>query len=111
MDGGILGRSDDMFQFAGVNIFPSGIENLIRQVEEFSSEYQIVVPKLGSGKHMKVRVDPATAEISKGKMAQAVKKFIDTFKYRITVTPDVEIAKVGELPRFVLKAKRLIRET
>ncbi|MBE9522284.1 MAG: phenylacetate--CoA ligase family protein [Proteobacteria bacterium] len=111
LDGGILGRSDDMFQFAGVNIFPSGIENLIRQVEEFSSEYQIVVPKLGSGKRMKIRVEPASNQISEVEMDQAVQQFIDTFKYRITVTPDVEIAKIGELPRFELKAKRLIRET
>ncbi|MBU1903282.1 MAG: phenylacetate--CoA ligase family protein [Proteobacteria bacterium] len=111
LDGGILGRSDDMFQFAGVNIFPSAIENLIRQVPEFSSEYQIVVPKFGSGKHMKIRVEPASPEISKEGMAQAVKRFIETFRYRITVTPDVEIAEIGELPRFELKAKRLIRET
>ena len=86
LDGGILGRADDMFQFAGVNIFPSAIENFIRQVPEFSSEYQIVVPKLGSGKHLKIRVEPASPEISKEAMTRAVKKFIETFKYQITVT-------------------------
>ena len=111
LDGGILGRSDDMFQFAGVNIFPSAIENLIRQVPEFSNEYQIVVPKLGTGKHMTIRVEPGSPEIAEEGMAQAVKKFIETFKYRITVTPHVEIAEMEELPRFELKAKRLIRET
>jgi phenylacetate-CoA ligase len=110
LDGGVLGRSDDMFQFAGVNIFPSGIENLIREVPEFSDEYQIVVPKIGTGKHLTVRVEPATPDISKQRMEQAVKQFVETFKYRITITPDVEIAKIGELPRFELKAKRLIRE-
>ena len=111
LDGGILGRSDDMFQFAGVNIFPSAIENIIRQVEEFSSEYQIVVPQIGSGKHIKIRVEPATADVSKERMKLAVKQFIETFKYRITITPDVEIVEIGKLPRFELKAKRLIRET
>lgn len=110
LDAGILGRSDDMFQFAGVNIFPSAIENLIRQVPEFSNEYQIVIPKFGSGKHIRIRVEPASSEITKEGMTQAVKGFIENFKYRITVTPDVEIAEMGELPRFELKAKRLIRE-
>jgi phenylacetate-coenzyme A ligase PaaK-like adenylate-forming protein len=43
-------------------------------------------------------------------MARAVEKFIETIKYRITITPDVEITQIGELPRFELKAKRLIRE-
>ena len=111
LEGGILGRSDDMFQFAGVNIFPSGIENLIRQVKEFSSEYQIVVPRQGSGKRMKIRVEPASDRVSGPEMERAVSRFIEAFKYRITVTPDVEVAEVGELPRFELKAKRLIRET
>jgi len=110
LDGGVLGRSDDMFQFAGVNIFPSGIENLIREVPEFSDEYQIVVPKIGTGKHLTIRVEPATHDISKERMGQAVRQFVETFKYRITITPDVEIVKIGELPRFELKAKRLIRE-
>ena len=109
--GGILGRSDDMFQYSGVNIFPSAIENLIRQVEEFSNEYQIVVPKIGSGKHIKIRIEPATLDVSGERMQQAVEQFIQTFKYRITVTPDVEILEIGKLPRFELKAKRLIRET
>jgi phenylacetate-CoA ligase len=110
LDGGILGRSDDMFQFAGVNVFPSAIENLIRQVPEFSNEYQIVIPKMGSGKHIKIRIEPETAEIADQQMAQAVKKFVETVKYRITITPDVEVVGIGDLPRFELKAKRLIRE-
>lgn len=110
LDGGILGRSDDMFQFAGINIFPSAVENFIREVPEFSNEYQIVIPKMGSGKHLKIRVEPATADIFKEKMDEAVKKFIETVKYRITITPDVEIVEIGDLPRFELKAKRVIRE-
>lgn len=111
LEGGVLGRSDDMFQFAGVNIFPSGIENLIRDVEEFSNEYQIVVPKIGTGRHLKIRVEPSTAHLSRERMEQAVKQFIENFKYRITVTPDIEVVEAGKLPRFELKAKRLIRET
>lgn len=110
LDGGILGRADDMFQFAGVNIYPSAIENLVREVEEFSTEYQIVVPKIGSGKHLKVRVEPAAADISSEIMKRAVEKFIETVKYRITITPDVEMVGMGELPRFEMKAKRLIIE-
>ncbi len=110
LDGGVLGRSDDMFQFAGVNIFPSGVENLIREVAEFSNEYQLIVPKMGRGKRLKIRVEPATPGIPKERIKQAVKEFIETVKYRITITPDVEIVQIGELPRFELKAKRVIRE-
>ncbi|MFP3927895.1 MAG: hypothetical protein ACLFUP_03255, partial [Desulfobacteraceae bacterium] len=107
---GILGRSDDMFQFAGVNIFPSAIENLIRQEEAFSNEYQIVVPRMGSGRRLRRRVEPASDLISGEVMKRTVEKFTETFKYRITVTPEVEVVPAGDLPRFELKAKRLIRE-
>jgi phenylacetate-CoA ligase len=110
LDGGILGRSDDMFQFAGVNIFPSAIENLIRQVDAFSNEYQIVVPKMGSGKRLRIRVEPASAQVSGEAMEAAVRELIGTFKYRITVTPEVQVVGMGDLPRYELKAKRLIRE-
>jgi len=110
LDGGVLGRSDDMFQFAGVNIFPSAIENFVRDVEEFSNEYQLVVPKMGSGQHLKIRVEPVTLETSKEGMDRAIQLFIETVRQRITITPDVEVVEIGKLPRFELKATRVIRE-
>ncbi len=110
LEGGILGRSDDMFQFAGVNVFPSAIENVIRNVDRFSNEYQIVVPKIGSGKRLKIRVEPASDLVSEAEMKQAVDQFIEQFKYRITFTPEVEVTEMGTLPRFELKAKRVIRD-
>lgn len=110
LDGGVLGRSDDMFIFAGVNIFPSAIEDFVREVPEFSNEYQLIVPKMGSGKRLKVRVEPGSDDVSREGMGQAVQRFIETMKRRITITPDVEIVEMGNLPRFELKAKRVIRE-
>jgi phenylacetate-CoA ligase len=110
LDGGIIGRADDMFQFGGVNIFPSAIENFVRETKEFSNEYQIVVPKMGSGRHLKIRVEPSSPALSREETDQAVKKFKEVFKFRIGVSPDVEVARAGELPRFEGKAKRVIRE-
>jgi phenylacetate-CoA ligase len=110
LEGGILGRADDMFQFGGVNIFPSAIENFVRGTGAFSNEYQVIAPKMGSGKHLRIRVEPSSPAISRDEMDQAVKAFKDVFKFRIGVTPDVEVVKIGELPRFEGKAKRVIRE-
>jgi phenylacetate-CoA ligase len=110
LDGGVLGRADDMFQFGGVNIFPSAIENFVRETNEFSNEYQIIAPKRGAGKHLKIRVEPSSPTLSKEKMDRAVKIFKETFKDRIGVTPDVEVVKIGELPRFEGKARRVTRE-
>jgi phenylacetate-CoA ligase len=110
LDGGIIGRADDMFQFGGVNIFPSAIENFVRETRAFSAEYQIVIPKMGSGKHLTVRVEPSSPTLSKRKVDEALRTFKENFKFRIGVTPEVEVVKIGELPRFESKARRIIRE-
>jgi len=110
LEGGIMGRVDDMFQFGGVNIFPSAIENFVRETKEFSTEYQIVAPGMGSGKHLTIRVEPLSSSLTGEEMARAVKAFKDKFKFRIGVTPDVEIMEIGKLPRFEGKARRVIRE-
>ncbi len=111
LDGGVLGRSDDMFQFAGVNVFPSAIENLIRELPDLSTEYQLVVPPMGSGRHLRIRVEPADPDTPAAAVDRAVEALVEKVRYRITITPDVEVAAPGELPRFELKAKRIIRET
>ncbi|MCL4798680.1 MAG: AMP-binding protein [Burkholderiales bacterium] len=109
LDGGVLGRTDDMFQFAGVNIFPTQIQNLLHKVDEFSQEYQLVVPRMGSGERLKVRVEPAHEHVPQDRIAAARDFLIETIKYRIMVTPDVEVCDVGSLPRVEGKAKRIIR--
>jgi len=110
LDGGVIGRVDDMFQFGGVNIFPSAIENFIRETKAFSNEYQVIAPKMGSGKHLRIRVEPSSPALSREEMDQAVRIFKGNFKFQMGVSPDVEIAKIGELPRFEGKARRIIRE-
>jgi len=111
MVGGVIGRADDMFHFGGVNIFPSAIENFIRKIPEFSIEYQLVVPRSGSGKRLRVKVEPASPDISADRLKGAVKRFLDEVVYNIKITPEVEIVAMGSLPRFEGKARRLVRET
>jgi phenylacetate-CoA ligase len=111
MDGGVLGRADDMFTLGGVNIFPSAIENFIRGIPIFSNEYQLVIPKQGSGKRLAIRVEPASPEVSDEQAKEAVKQLAENILYHIKVTANVEVVAPGSLPRFEGKAKRLIRES
>jgi phenylacetate-CoA ligase len=100
-----------MFYFGGVNIFPSAIENFIRRVPEFSTEYQLLVPAQGSGKRLRIRVEKAAESIPDERMQTAIKGFTRDIVYHIKVTPEVEVAAPGSLQRFEGKARRLIRET
>ena len=110
LDGGVLGRTDDMFHFGGVNIFPSAIENFIRRVPEFANEYQLVVPPQGSGKRLRIRVEKASEGVSDDRVQTAIQGFINEIVYNIKITPEVELAPPGSLQRFEGKARRLIRE-
>lgn len=111
LEGGVLGRADDMFHFGGVNIFPSAIENFIRKVSVFSDEYQLVVPPQGSGKRLRIRVEKTAESVSDERMQTAIQGFTNDIIYNIKITPEVEVAPAGSLQRFEGKAKRLIRET
>ena len=110
LDGGIVGRADDMFHFAGVNIFPSQIQSLLHEVDEFSQEYQLVVPRMGSGKRLRIRVEPAHEQVTAAQLRGAKEFLIESVKYRITVTPDVDVVEIGALPRVEGKARRILRE-
>jgi len=109
LDGGVLGRTDDMFHFAGVNIFPTQIQNLLHKIDEFSQEYQLVVPRMGSGERLKIQVEPAHEHVPQSRIAAACEFLIETIKYRIMVTPEVEVCEIGSLPRVEGKARRIIR--
>lgn len=110
MDGGILGRTDNMLFFSGVNIFPSAIENLIRETRQLSSEFQIVVPKIGKGGKLKIKLEPASKSVAEDELKRATEELLDKIKWRIGVTPELEIVEINTLPRFEHKAKRVIKE-
>lgn len=111
LDGGVLGRADDMFTFGGVNIFPSAIENFIREIPVFANEYQLIIPRQGSGQRMIIRLEPASAEIPDEQAKKAVKLLIGNITYNVKITADVELVAPGSLPRFEGKAKRVIKAT
>lgn len=110
LDGGILGRSDDMFQYGGVNVFPTQIEDLLRSIPEFSGDYLLYVPKIGGGKRLVIKVEPASHGPSMQALLDAQERLVQLIRIRITITPDVDIVRPGSLPRFEGKARRIIRE-
>ena len=83
--GGVLGRADDMFHFAGVNVFPTQLQSLVHEIESFGQEYQVLVPPQGSGRHLTIRVEPAHAETTAAVLERARERLVESVKYRVTV--------------------------
>jgi phenylacetate-CoA ligase len=110
LDGGVLGRVDDMFHFAGVNIYPTQIQELLHETKEFAQVYQLLVPKMGSGRRLTILVEPSHGGMPEDMLREAGERFAAAVKYRVTVTPEVRFVEPGGLPRVEGKAKRVIRE-
>ena len=103
----ILGRSDDMFIFRAVNIYPSHIDQILSTMKGVGSEYQIILTRESTGKDQMVLKVERTLD-AKAKDDPSTKKAVEReVKKQVLVSCDVEIVGYGELPRSERKTKRV----
>ncbi len=104
LDGGILGRVDDMIHVRGNNLYPGAIEAIIRRFPAVA-EYRIVVNHADPLADLRIDVEPTNGD---GKeLAEAVSRAIrDDLLFRVVVNA----VPPSSLPRFEMKARRVIRE-
>ena len=103
----ILGRSDDMFIFRGVNIYPGSIDTILSQINGIGSEYQVILERRDDGKdYMILKVERAEDGDSSQdkKLAREINFEI---KKRLLVNTIVEIVDYRSLPRSERKTKRI----
>lgn len=105
LEGGILGRVDDMVVVRGVNVYPSAIEEIIRRVGGVA-EYQVHVSQRQALTELTVTVEPA-AQVAGPELAG---KLTAAFGSSLALRVPVALAAPGALPRFESKAKRWLRE-
>jgi len=101
LEGGVIGRADDMVIIRGVNVFPSAIENLIRQHQEVD-EFRVTVSKRGEMAELTIEVElapSADTEAAPGAIARSISR-------ELGLRPAVNVVAGGALPRWELKAKR-----
>lgn len=103
----ISGRTDDMMKIKGVNVFPSQIEEVIKDFDEVSSEYQIRISHLDGRDTMRLYVEAKSGSSDFDSLAA---KIAEKVKSRIGFTPIVKVVELGLLPRSEKKTKRVIDE-
>ena len=99
----IIGRTDDMIKVKGVNIFPSQVDDLLREIEGASSEFQIMIDHL-YGKDIMTLFVEAIAGVNKTELANEIQT---KFKNKIGITIQVKPVDIGELPRSEKKSTRV----
>ena len=105
LQGGVLGRADDMIVIRGVNVFPSAIENVMREFPEIE-EFRIETFERGAMRELKVMIEPGAVQDSTLGLRDRVSS---RMRERIGLRPEIELVSPGSLPRFELKAKRFFK--
>jgi len=103
----LLGRTDDMFIFRAVNIYPSQIDHILSGINGIGSEYQVHLERKADGKdYMTIKVEREKGrDPSKDKELSTIIE--GEIKKRIMVSGKVEIVDYGALPRSQRKSKRV----
>lgn len=98
LPGGIVGRTDDMVIIRGMNIYPSSLEAIIRELDDIK-EFRIVYYTEHEMDQIKIQIE-ASPETSV--------ELLHLLRHHIGLRIEVETVAPNSLQRFEMKAKRVI---
>ena len=100
LEGGVIGRIDDVLIVRGINIFPSAIENIVRRYADVG-EFAADVYRRKQLDEIEIRIEAKNSEPD-ALAATVAQELRLGLGLRVNVKP----VPFGTLPRFDLKAKR-----
>jgi len=102
----IKGRSDDMFIFRAVNIYPGQVAEVLEQFPQLNGEYSIRLTRKDSKDQMLIKVERAAAADAAydQNLSEAVSAEL---RKQVMVRAWVEVTNPGELPRNAGKTARV----
>jgi phenylacetate-CoA ligase len=103
LEGGILGRTDDMLVVRGVNVYPSAIEHIVRSSGDVA-EYRVEIRTGRALPELNIQIEPSIECPDGTALAERLEASMRTaFNLRVSVSV------VPNLPRFEMKAQRWVR--
>ncbi len=106
LEGGILGRTDDMVVVRGVNVYPAAVEEIIRAVGGVA-EYQVCVSAGRALTELVLKIEPA---VNCGDVIALVRQLERALHHALALRVPVTAVPSGSLPRFEMKAKRWVKD-
>jgi phenylacetate-CoA ligase len=104
IDGGVVGRADDITKVKGVLLAPSAIEEVVRSIPELGDEYEVIVSKKGDIDDILLKI-----ELRPGKEKEEehiLFRLKDQLRVKTNLGYKIEVHPFGSLPRYEVKAKR-----
>ncbi len=102
LDGGILGRLDDMVIVRGVNVYPGAIDEII-QISGGVAEYQVEISEHRSLTELTIRIETKSSEANPAAVAQNLECEL---RQRLALRIPVQTVPPQTLPQFEMKARR-----
>lgn len=107
MVGGVLGRADDMLVVRGMNVFPSAIEDVVRRFA-CVDEFRIEVRRHAEMTDLRVVVEVDGARHGAETIARTLADLRDQLRLACGIRVETAAVDAGTLPRFDLKARRVV---
>jgi phenylacetate-CoA ligase len=104
VQGGVIGRADDITKVKGVLLSPSAVEEVVRGVDGLGDEFEVLVDKVGDIDRITLKV-----EIIKGREGERTKieaNLKDQLRLKTNLGYAIEFHDHGTLPRYDVKARR-----
>lgn len=106
MMGGVLGRADDMVIVRGVNVFPSSIEDIVREFAQIE-EFRLELLTSGTLAELRLLLEPrGDCDQDRAELAELVAAAVQR---RLLLRVECRCVDAGSLPRFELKARRFFK--
>ena len=102
----IMGRSDDMIVFRGVNIYPGQIADVLHSVVELGSEYHMELTRKSGRDAMTLLIERRSG-VDREQDEAVAEQVARLLHSKVMVAADVSIVDPGTLPRSFGKSKRV----
>ena len=100
----ILGRTDDMVKVKGVLIYPAQVDNVLKEVDGVSSEYQVMIDHFDGRDRLTLFFETPLPEEERKDLEYRV---MTHFKERVGIICVPKAVSMGELPRSEKKSTRI----
>jgi phenylacetate-CoA ligase len=98
LEGGIVGRADDMLIVRGVNVFPSAVEQIVLEFPEIE-EFRLIVDQIEEMDRMTIEIEDRL---------QQPERVAEELRVRLGLRIEVKCVPPDSLPRSDGKARRFI---
>ena len=106
----LFGRSDDMLTVRGINVFPSQIEHVLKNIPEVGDQFMVYIDRVNHLDEMTIEVE-VNKHLFSGELSDLARlqnKIGKALHETLTLRANVRLVEPGSLPRFEGKAKRVV---